>query len=381
MNRYHDAMEHCAPPPELEARLREAVLSAEPEPHLHPAVFRPRGFVRKTVLAAVIAAALTVSAGAVVVANWDAILASRFGAWAASTPMGQAAFQEVQITSVCDDVTLTVRQALVSEKTVYLVLDYQLPDTVDREAVEMAYNSNDWEVHTVGLPDIFPYLTGDVSWEDFKAADQNRWATLDWTGSLSDNEMVSESTLADTKLRAGTFAQTESQGYDPDTNTLTYLYSITMHATDRDFTTQPLTLVVTPPVLWTDGAPQAVTDHPALVTFLPNAVSQTLHGSFQQDDFYAQVTLSPFAISVKVGTLSDPLPYQSSGDLMRSTSLVLVDSSILPVMEWSTGPGGGTSSSSTSGHGSVSFTTQFQDLLDVSQVVAVRVGDVEIPLD
>ena len=30
MNRYHDAMEHCAPPPELEARLREAVLSAEP---------------------------------------------------------------------------------------------------------------------------------------------------------------------------------------------------------------------------------------------------------------------------------------------------------------------------------------------------------------
>ena len=25
MNRYHDAMEHCAPPPELEERLREAL--------------------------------------------------------------------------------------------------------------------------------------------------------------------------------------------------------------------------------------------------------------------------------------------------------------------------------------------------------------------
>ena len=381
MNRYHDAMEHCGPPPELEERLRKNVLSAEPEPQARPAVYRPRGFFRKALLAAVLIVALTVSAGAAVLVHWDDIFADRFGPDAATTPMAEQAFQEVHVTSVCDDVTVTIREALVDGKSIYLILDYQLPDTVDPETVEMAYNSNDWEVHTVGLPDIFPYLTGDVSWEDFKAADQNRWATLDWTGSLSDNEIVSESTLADTKLRAGTFAQTESQGYDPDTNTLTYLYSITMHATDRDFTTQPLTLVVTPPVLWTDGAPQAVTDHPALVTFLPNAVSQTLHGSFQQDDLYAQVTLSPFAISVKVGTLSDPLPYQSSGDLMRSTSLVLVDSSILPVMEWSTGPGGGTSSSSTSGHGSVSFTTQFQDLLDVSQVVAVRVGDVEIPLD
>ena len=32
MNRYHESMEHCAPPPELEEQLREAVLSAEPEP-------------------------------------------------------------------------------------------------------------------------------------------------------------------------------------------------------------------------------------------------------------------------------------------------------------------------------------------------------------
>ena len=56
MNRYHDAMEHCAPPPELEARLREAVLSAEPRPQARPAVYRPRGFFRKALLAAVLAA-------------------------------------------------------------------------------------------------------------------------------------------------------------------------------------------------------------------------------------------------------------------------------------------------------------------------------------
>lgn len=44
MNRYHESMEHCAPPPELEEQLREAVLSAEPEPQARTAVYRPRGF-------------------------------------------------------------------------------------------------------------------------------------------------------------------------------------------------------------------------------------------------------------------------------------------------------------------------------------------------
>ena len=32
---------------------------------------------------------------------------------------------------------------LVSEKNLYLILDYRLPDTVDRELVEMAYESED----------------------------------------------------------------------------------------------------------------------------------------------------------------------------------------------------------------------------------------------
>ena len=74
MNRYHDAMEHCAPPPELESRLREAVLSAEPTPQARPAVFRPKGFVRKALLAAVLAVALTLSVGAAVLVHWDDII-------------------------------------------------------------------------------------------------------------------------------------------------------------------------------------------------------------------------------------------------------------------------------------------------------------------
>ena len=63
MNRYHESMEHCAPPPELEEQLREAVLSAEPEPQARTAVYRPRGFFRKALLAAVLACTDAVRGG------------------------------------------------------------------------------------------------------------------------------------------------------------------------------------------------------------------------------------------------------------------------------------------------------------------------------
>ena len=104
-------------PEGLEERLRQRVLAAAPQAEKR--IFRPRGYVRKAVLAAVLL-------------GWDKVFSRRFGEEAAQTPMGQAALQDVFVSSVCDDVTLTVRQALVSDKTIYLVLDYQLPDTVDR---------------------------------------------------------------------------------------------------------------------------------------------------------------------------------------------------------------------------------------------------------
>ena len=63
MKLYHSAMEHCVPPEGLEERLRQRVLSAAPQTQ-RKHVFRPRGYVRKAVLAAVLAIILTVSAGA-----------------------------------------------------------------------------------------------------------------------------------------------------------------------------------------------------------------------------------------------------------------------------------------------------------------------------
>lgn len=146
-------------------------MSAEPEPQARTAVYRPRGFFRKALLAAVLAVVLTLSVGAAVLVDWDDIFTGYFGPDAAETPMAEKAFQKVNVISVCDDVAVTIREALVSEKNLYLILDYRLPDTVDRELVEMAYESEDWQANCIDLPDISYYLTGDISWEELKAAD------------------------------------------------------------------------------------------------------------------------------------------------------------------------------------------------------------------
>lgn len=384
MNRYHDAMEHCAPPPELEARLREAVLSAEPMPQARPAVFRPKGFVRKALLAAVLAAVLTLSVGAAVLVHWDDIFSDRFGPAGAETLMAEKAFQPVNVSSVCDDVTLTIREALVDEKSIYLILDYQLPGTVDPETVEMAYNSReDTQKDDIELPAITYYATDDVAWEDLKAAEQDTWTTLDWTDPLTrifygkPDYGKQESTRNLTGRINGSGGLGEA-GYDPATNTLSYLCYITGDDDGLDFTAQPLTLLVTPPVLRVNGVDTAVTGHPAILTFQPMAVSQTLTGSYRHDGFFARAVLSPMSISVEV---TGGTSYQDMGELVRDTSLVLRDGSVLPAADLILGyTGSGGRDTDDSFLFSASFTSQFQELLDVSQVTAVRVGDVTIPL-
>ena len=380
MNRYHDAMAHCAPPPELEARLREAVLSAKPEAQSHPAVYRPRGFFRKALLAAVLAAVLTLSAGAAVLVHWDGIFSGRFGPEGAETPMAEKAFQPVNVSSVCDDVTLTIREALVDEKSIYLILDYQLPDSVDPETVEMAYNSReDTQKDDIKLPMVTYYATGDVAWEDLKAAGQDTWAALDWTDPLTRLFYgKSENTLSRTGRVNGSSGLGEA-GYDPATNTLSYLCHITGDDDGLDFTAQPLTLLVTPPVLRVNGVDTAVADHPAILIFQPSAVSQTLTGAYRHGGFSARAVLSPLSIYVEV---SGGTTYRDTEALVSDTSLLLRDGSILPAADLIFGfTGSGSLDPGDLFLFSADFTSQFQDLLDVSQVTAVQVGDVTIPLE
>ena len=382
MNRYHEAMEHCGPPPELEARLRAAILSAEPEPQARPAVFRPRGFVRKAVLAAALVVVLTVSAGAVVLVNWDAVFTDRFGPEAAGTPMAESTFQAVYAASVCDDVTLTVREALVTQQSLYMLLDYRLPDTVDRELLRHLQEGGTSDA-ILFSPKFAYYLTGDVSWEDLKAVDGTAWDAIDWAdySSYAGYMDQNDNALGDFRLSrytSGVSSSTTSQGYDPDTHTLTCLCEITVEPGDVDFTAQPLTVLASPPILEVDGMETALADHPALVTFQPAAAGQTLTGTWQEDGRAIQAAVSPFSVSV---TASGGTPYREVQELRADTALVYRDGTVQPVGELTRGLGGGGTRDGEDGPFlTVNYTSSFRDLLDVSQVAAVRVGDVEIPL-
>ena len=318
--------------------------------------------------------------GAAVLVDWDDIFSDRFGPEGAETPMAEKAFQPVNMTSVCDDVTLTIREALVDEKSIYLILDYQLPDSVDPETVEIAYNSREnTQKDDIKLPMVTYYATDDIAWEDLKAAEQDTWATLDWTDPLTRIFYgKSESTLNRIGRVNGSSGLGET-GYDPATNTLSYLCNITGDADSLDFTAQPLTLLVTPPVLRVNGVDTAVTNHPAILTFQPSAVSQTLTGSYRHGGFSARAVLSPLSIYVEV---SGGTAYRDTEELVSDTSLLLRDGSILPAVDLIFGfTGGGSHNTEDEYLSSADFTSQFQDLLDVSQVAAVQVGDIQIPLE
>lgn len=373
MKLYQSAMEHCAPPEGLEQRLRQKVLAAQPPENRQ--VFRPRGFFRKAALAAVLVVILTVSAGAAL--DWNAILTGRFGEQAASTPMGQAAFQDVFVTSVCDDVTLTVQQALVSDDTIYLVLDYQLPDSVDRAWLQEIYESEDAHIYP---PKVSYFATGDVTWEDLKAAEEEIWGGLDWTDYTSYVDyLYRDNLLRPYRFTGGGSSETASEGYDPETNTLTYLLRYTIESDTQTLGSQPLTLLVTPPTVDADGMETALADQPAILTFQPEYVSQTLTGAWQdpESDRTVNVTLSPFAIQVESysGTFTGP------DDLRDSTALVFRDGTVTPLKGLVRGLGGSSGGPTDAQYPtSVSFSTNFLDLLDVSQVEAVRVGDVTIEM-
>ena len=375
MKLYQSAMEHCAPPEGLEARLRQVVLAAEPPEKRR--VFRPRGFVRKALLAAVLAGILTVSAGAAL--SWDRILTGRFGEWAASTPMGQAAFQEVYVTSACDDVTLAVRQALISDDTVHLVLDYQLPDTVDREWLAELDEDEDALIFP---PNISYYATGEVTWEDLKAADGEIWASLDWTDYTAYiGYLKCDSLLRPYRFTGGGSGETTSEGYDPETNTLTYLIRYTIRSDTQTLGDQPLTLLVTPPVAEdAAGTETALAARPAILTFQPEYVSQTLTGTWQDPDsgWTLDVTLSPFAIQLE-STLG---AFEGPNELLYGTVLVFRDGTETPVTELCRGLSGGSGGDADTPYPAhVTVSTSFRELLDVSQVEAVRVGDASVEID
>lgn len=368
MNAYRQAMEHCVPPEGLEERLAGQVLSVRLAGNR---TFRPLRS-RKKAAALLLAAALVLATG--VASVWDPLLVRRFGPQAALRYMGGAVFQEVHVTSVCDDVSLTVTQALCSDKSVYLLLEYKLPDSFQGSEGWTAYPQ------VVGW-----YGTGDYTWEEFKAQEGEVWKDYNWSDYLSYAEYFhrEDFLLAPWDIlrrnKGGTGSGSgsgRSTGYDPERNTLTWMLSHDFD-TGWDLTEQPLTVLVSPPCVENeDGSLTAVTDHPALVTFQPAYDGpQALGGTLEEDGIRITATLSPFALALEAEGMGYP-NYQAMAEDAR---LVARDGSLHPVLSLGL-PGGGSGFGPVEHPANVSTTLHFLSILDPGKYTALQVGDYTLPL-
>ena len=138
-----------------------------------------------------------------------------------------------------------------------------------------------------------------------------------------------------------------------------------------------------PPAAVESGRPAtALADHPAILPFQPECIdAQTLTGEVAGDRMRIQVVLSPFAMQVEFYGYNFTEPME----LLRSTTLVFRDGTAVTADQLTSSLGGG-AGASTSASGeklihSVNCTATFRDLLAVSQVASVRVGDVTVPLE
>lgn len=359
MNRYQIAMNRCVPPDGFEARLHAKVLAeAAREPGFKP--YRPLSFARKLLLTVLIALALTVSVGAAVVAiPWDQIFLDRFGSDEATASLGEAAFQDVHVSSVCGDTTLTIRQAMGDTKTIYIILDITLPERIPMAEALAEADADDGAY--MMMPTIDYYATGEVSWADIRGKSYQE----------------AQAELERYRFPGGASASVAEKNYDADTNTLTLLISFSTESTSKNLTDQPLTLLVGGMQLMKDGQETALFEGPFLITFEPAYTAQAIALTLTDADgnVTGKATLSPFALQAEVWSSE----YTSFDDFYRDITLVYRDGSAgLPD---TAGCGGGAGKPGDSPfYTEISIQFRFRKILDLSDVAAVRIGDYEAAL-
>ena len=291
MNRYQAMMETLRVPAEQAERLNMAVLAAEPKKRR---VFRPWGIGKKALLAAVLAAGLLVTAGAALeTVAWDPVFLERFGLASPEVPGAEGVFRDVNAVSVCGDVTLTVRQAIGDRKNLYVLLDCQLPEDTDLEAVAAAEHLPPLRIAT---------LRGrEIAWEDIRdmnLEEQQEAYAYGQFGSVSSQS-------------------TQTMGFDPETRTLTCMLSASFQEgwDLRTLLNPTITLLVWPPELELDGEDILLADHAAIVTFRPSFDADTVAGKATADGAAYTAEVSP--LSVQVRMKGEDLPNMSDQSVSR----------------------------------------------------------------
>jgi len=372
VNIYHRAMSHCEPPKELEERLAQRVMDSTPAER-RPAI-RPWSLVRRVGLAAVLTIVLlAVGAGAATLVNWDGIFEKEFGRESAASPVAQTVFQKVDVTAVCGDVTLTVREALSDAQTIYLILDYRLPETVDRQWIAEAWEQQGGTARGISVN---YYTTGEWDWESLKAAEQERWLETDWTDWDQERAYLRSSPLKEHIFMRGGTTMVSPEAYDVETGTITYLLMCSSDGGDQNLQDQPLTLLVLPPAHEKDGVLMPLADHPALITFQPEHTAKARSGAVETEEVAASARVSPFWLNVTY-TGRD---YAELEDLAADVVLELTGGRRVAARELNHSFSGGYGPRGDTGIIHYSFDCEFEEIFDAGSVKSVWIGDLEIPL-
>ncbi|MDO4315924.1 MAG: hypothetical protein Q4C45_09100 [Oscillospiraceae bacterium] len=360
MNRYRTMVERLPIPEGQAERLKAAVLAAEPKGGRR--VYRPRSFGKKALLAALVAAALSVTVGAAAeLVPWNAFFQERYGPDAAKTPGAEGVFRNIDAVGVCGDVTLTVRQALGDYRVFYILLDYQLPEDTDLDTVQRA-----WESGSLSAPDCALYSGFPSAWPDPEDITRASGTELQLRGLLTS---------------LGGYAATsrsQVEGLDRESRTLTVRYS-------GQFAANPftrwcgMTLLAGPPEIEADGERISLAEHTAVVSFSPSFDVEVKEGRRQAEDAVYQVEVSCLSIQLRIeGTGEIP----SLTELARLLRLRFQDGTETAAESLEL-PGGSAFSHASGGEGTTyraAYTIEFESLLDTAQLEAVLIGDLEIPL-
>ena len=344
MNRYANMVEELPVPAGQGERLKRRVLAAGGAGR-RSAPYRPWSLARKALLAAVAAAVLAASVGAASkLVPWNRFFRELFDA--VDPELADTVFQSVETAQACGDVTVTVREAVMDQRAVWLLVDYQLPEAEDMEQVRM---------DTVSPP-LFDLYQGSVSWAELKG--------------LTSHEAQNGPMRELDNLR---FVEATSiEAVDQETRTLTVLLYGTC---DREPSAgEPLTLFAwLPPAVKTEAGWEPLADHPAAVTFTPVHTSARVSGTARagQARYSAEVTALTVTITAEAAREED-LPY---GAMMRlRAELLLRDGTAVPlrtISNWS----GGTPSDS-SGQWRIACVTTLRTVLDPGEVAAIRIGEI-----
>ncbi len=244
--------------------------------------------------------------------------------------------------------TLTIRQVIGDDQTIYAVLDVTLPDTVRlSELLDVSPETGEPDLNII--PYNVQYFSADASYEEIEG--------------MTFEEIEQSFYIQGKRFPSGTSSGVESQAADLKTNTLTYLLHFS--ADQTEVVGQPLTILIDGLYQWTGSDYKEILEGPFLISWTPeyDGISYT-YEIRDGKNTAGTVSLSPFAIKVELYS-SD---FEDFSDFEKTLSIKFRDgTTFLPS---SSGFGGSFSKSS----GTIKYNRFFKEILTIDDVVSIQVG-------